>query len=583
MHAHRGKASVASILSPGRRAKALVGGATALGVVGALSLAAIVFAEPRFVAVCAAETSECATSPLAADGSPSVEPTVAVLPLTTASGNRLRLVNENARGATVLSIVGFFTGVSADAEYDDYVAAPVDMDLTVTLNANESKPLPLRGAPEQVRAVLVQLHGLTSAGDKHGARSVPSAEATTSASPEVDAGTATPTADDAPAPSQEEEATTVVSVTTSRQDISTEELRDALTKHVQATPSPAGPSAAPVASVVDTIVDDVADEVANGSGNNGAAPAPAPSPTGTAAEEAPRPKPTKTSTAAPQPRPAVQPPSPEAEPAPAPAPPPVTVPAPAPEPTESNPSNDALKVVQGNITITKAGTVLDSVDLHGRVIVKAADVTIRNSIIRGADGGERGALVNALAGAPRLKILDTEIAATVPNYYVNGIMGFNFELRRVNIHSVIDQVHLTGGNVTIDDSWLHGNLHYSPDPNHSDNKSHDDNVQIQAGSNIRITNSILSGSHNAAIMITQGSGVVSDVLVSGNRFADGGCTVNIAQGPRGPLSGITLKDNVFELTMQFRRCALVIDSDGTTPTLDNDKFTDGSSIGITRH
>ncbi|HEY8588030.1 MAG TPA: hypothetical protein VIL55_00625 [Naasia sp.] len=260
----------------------------------------------------------------------------------------------------------------------------------------------------------------------------------------------------------------------------------------------------------------------------------------------------------------------------------------APEPAPAGggygvPSGTVLTVLNGDQIITTPGAVLDGLDIHGRVIVKAPNVTIRNSIVRGADTGSKHGLVDALAGAAGLRIIDTEIAAAVPNYYVNGIMGYNFELRRVNIHSVIDQVHLTGGNVTIADSWLHDNLHFSPDPNHADNKSHDDNIQIQAGDNITIVNNILSGSHTAAVIITQGMGKVSNVLLQGNRVDDGGCSVNIAENAHGPLAGISIIDNTFGLTMKFARCAVVVKSAGTTPLLGGNVFSDGKPITITRH
>ncbi|HEY8588306.1 MAG TPA: hypothetical protein VIL55_02020, partial [Naasia sp.] len=117
----------------------------------------------------------------------------------------------------------------------------------------------------------------------------------------------------------------------------------------------------------------------------------------------------------------------------------------------------AKRVVYGDQIIKTPGTILDNLDIRGRVIVQAADVTIRNSIIRGTSAGSMHSLVDAMAGAPRLKIIDTEIASTVAKP-INGVMGSNFSLLRVNIHRVIDQVHIVGSNVTIADSRLHSNF-----------------------------------------------------------------------------------------------------------------------------
>ncbi|HEY8588270.1 MAG TPA: hypothetical protein VIL55_01840 [Naasia sp.] len=214
------------------------------------------------------------------------------------------------------------------------------------------------------------------------------------------------------------------------------------------------------------------------------------------------------------------------------------------------------------------------------MIVLAADVTISNSVICGADGaGSAHMLVDALAGAPRLRIIDTEIAATVPNL-VNGVMGSNFALLRVNIHSVIDQVHIVGGNVTISDSRLHGNLHYENDPSHGGGPSHDDNVQIQAGSNIRISGNILSGSHNAAVQVTQARGPVTGLVIENNRIDNGACSINIAENGRGPV-GLSLTGNTFGRTMRFGGCAVI--APVTTPVngLGSNSFTDGAAIAVT--
>lgn len=48
------------------------------------------------------------------------------------------------------------------------------------------------------------------------------------------------------------------------------------------------------------------------------------------------------------------------------------------------------------------------------------------------------------------------------------------------------------GNVTIADSKLHDNRHFSNDPGHPDG-THDDDIQIQSGSNITITGNTLNG------------------------------------------------------------------------------------------
>jgi hypothetical protein len=265
---------------------------------------------------------------------------------------------------------------------------------------------------------------------------------------------------------------------------------------------------------------------------------------------------------------------PAAAPAPAPAPAPAAAPAPAPveapaptnataasgAPGSSNtgvPAGTTLTVHNGDLNVTAAGTVIDGMDIRGLVKISAPNVEIRNSIIRGRALTGVAPLINNLGGHAGLKIVDTELFPSIASPYAMGIYGYNFSATRVNIHGVIDSVHLTGGNVAIDQSWLHDNLHYASDPNHGGTPSHDDSVQIQRGSNISITNSHLSGSHSAAVMITQDTGAVSNFTFTGNYANGGGCTVNIAEKSHGPLQGVTIADNTFGRDTKHANCAVI--------------------------
>lgn len=257
-----------------------------------------------------------------------------------------------------------------------------------------------------------------------------------------------------------------------------------------------------------------------------------------------------------------------ATPAPAPAPAPAPVPAPAPTtapaatgtPGKSNtgvPAGTQLKVHNGDLNITTAGTVIDGLDIRGLVKISAPNVTIKNTIIRGKALSGVAPLINNLSGQSGLKIIDTELFPSTASPYAMGIYGYNFTATRVNIHGVIDSVHLTGGNVKIDRSWLHDNLHYTNDPNHGGKPSHDDSIQIQKGSNISVTNSTISGSHSAAIMITQDTGKVSNFTFTGNNANGGACTVNIAEKSYGPVQGVRIADNTFGRDTKLSNCAVI--------------------------
>ena len=253
-------------------------------------------------------------------------------------------------------------------------------------------------------------------------------------------------------------------------------------------------------------------------------------------------------------------------------------------PTASNtgvPSGTSLSVHQGDLTITKDGTVIDSLDVRGFVTVEAANVTIRNTRIRGASASTPRALVMVNGSGYSATIVDSTLVAATASPWVNGVNGSNFTLTRVEIGNVIDQVHIYGNNVLVEDSWLHSNAHFTNDPVQGGGASHDDNIQIQKGSSITIRNNSISGSHNAAIMLTQDTGKVSDLTLDANTLDDGACTVNVKDSSTSPGS-ITLRDNTFGRTSQYAGCALKMPNTSYDLNLDGNVYTDGKSIAVTR-
>ncbi len=189
--------------------------------------------------------------------------------------------------------------------------------------------------------------------------------------------------------------------------------------------------------------------------------------------------------------------------------------------------------------------MLDSVQVNGIVRVTAPNVTIRNSYIAGRAGLSWGApLIYAGTGtSPGLKIEYTEIAPSDRSWIVNGIYGFGFSATAVDVHHVIDAVHIFGNDVSVRASFLHDHYH-GPDAGQPDKVTHDDSIQIGKGDNISIVGNSMSGSYNAALQVTQGIGPVSRLAYNGNWTAGGGCTLNIENGAT-VIPGLIVKDNKF--------------------------------------
>ena len=240
------------------------------------------------------------------------------------------------------------------------------------------------------------------------------------------------------------------------------------------------------------------------------------------------------------------------------------------------PVGTSLRVHTGDLVVTTPGAVIDAMDIRGLVIIKAPDVTIKRSIIRGRVLTSDHSLISNDHGAYRFTVEDSELtAAGNPTPYISGIIGANFTVRRTNIHHVIDQIHITGDNVTVESSWLHDNLHFAVDPHHADG-SHDDNVQVQGGRNIRLVGNTMSGSYNAALQITQDRSAVADLTYAKNWADNGGCTLNIAEKARGPMTGLVVADNTFGKTSRFG-CTVIYPA--TSPiSFARNLFTDGTAI-----
>ena len=146
--------------------------------------------------------------------------------------------------------------------------------------------------------------------------------------------------------------------------------------------------------------------------------------------------------------------------------------------TTGVPAGTSLTAHYGNITVTKDGTVLDRMDIHGFVNVKAKNVKITNSIVRGgkANGTATGLITNY--GYAGLVIENVDVKAEYPSVYFDGIKGNNFVARRVHVQGNVDSVKIHGDNVTVENSLLENTTKYASDPAQGGSATHNDNIQI---------------------------------------------------------------------------------------------------------
>jgi len=225
-----------------------------------------------------------------------------------------------------------------------------------------------------------------------------------------------------------------------------------------------------------------------------------------------------------------------------------TVPAPPSAPTvpstgKPGPSNTGvpdgtpLTRYTGPHTITTAGTVIDSKDVSGGLIIRAKGVVIRNSKIHDDPDAVAGVFVD---GSGSATIVDSEIY----NFEV-GITYSNWTAIRVDVHDITFDGMKISSNVRLQDSWVH-----NPKPS---SDAHWDGGQVQNG----VVNTVIEGNFidargsntNTALFLTPDLGPSTDgPLTVRNNWLDGGnFTVSILDGDNGRyyISNISVTGNRF--------------------------------------
>jgi hypothetical protein len=233
------------------------------------------------------------------------------------------------------------------------------------------------------------------------------------------------------------------------------------------------------------------------------------------------------------------------------------------------PAGTALTVHQGDLVVRTPGTVIDSLDIHGYLKIQASNVTVRRSLIRGGVANGRGtALVQMWSGTSGVVLEDLTVRADTPSGWLNGVQGWGFTARRLDVSNVADTSVVHGDNVSITDSWFHDTFYVTPWPSAPDNQTHNDTLQIEGGTNILVQGNVFEEAHNAGIMVTQNAGRTSNVRVVRNWLSGGGCTVNLSEKGKGPILGFALSGNRFG-TSRVANCAVIAPT--TSPvTLDGD-------------
>jgi hypothetical protein len=180
----------------------------------------------------------------------------------------------------------------------------------------------------------------------------------------------------------------------------------------------------------------------------------------------------------------------------------------------TGPSNPALLIPCGDITVTQPGTVIENVDVAGFINIQASSVTIRNFRITGSNFWgikcNNGAYTNIL-------IEDGEINGL--NEIDDAIAGSYYTARRLHIHHTAGDSFKADTNCRIEACYIHDIGQAAG--------AHGDGVQMMGGTDITIVGNnfdLTTGTVNACIF-PGGGGTVYNILVDGNRLNGGGWCV----------------------------------------------------------
>lgn len=196
----------------------------------------------------------------------------------------------------------------------------------------------------------------------------------------------------------------------------------------------------------------------------------------------------------------------------------------------------------GGLTVTKAGTVLSGLNINGSVLVRAPNVTIKNSRIYGrVDTGDQSQYPGTMID--HVEIIGPYSPSNDGGY--PGVGYTDYTCNACNIHGWGKGFDLVT-NVVITNSWVH-DIQVFGDP--ANGGSHNEAILSVGGSNFTIVNNNLDSGNapnvSASLALYSQLGSITNVLAQGNLFNGGGyCVYAGLAGTRGA-SNVRFLDNTF--------------------------------------
>lgn len=258
-------------------------------------------------------------------------------------------------------------------------------------------------------------------------------------------------------------------------------------------------------------------------------------------------------------------PEPEREAEPEPEPEPATTPATRfPDAASTGVQDGVTLQPVGSLTVTEDGTVLEGLDVSGRIEVLADDVVIRNVRVSGSNA-------HLIRNRGR-NLLIEHVTLRGQQPCSAGIAFNHYTARHVDVSGCADGLK-ANNDVVIERSYIHGLRKWAG--------THNDGIQGTGGSNIVIRDNRIEGpwrQSTSAIKLDSHNRHLDDVLVQGNLISGGGFSVYLeAKGAMRAPTNARIVDNVFvagSMTWAWLR----VTSD-PTQVISGNTWDDGTPIG----
>jgi hypothetical protein len=202
------------------------------------------------------------------------------------------------------------------------------------------------------------------------------------------------------------------------------------------------------------------------------------------------------------------------------------------------PAGKSLKT-SGAIRVTKAGTVIDGLDVRGDISVEANNVTIRNTKLTNV--GEWGIIQRQ--GVSGLKILDSEVRGNGRDKLQFAVInqGGMITIQRNEFAVLSDHISTSSG--LIADNYIHSPKYFPGD--------HIDGIQSNSGPGsgqtlvIRHNTIIIDYEQTACIALFQDFGLQHSAVIENNLLAGGGYSIYGGAGKYGKSHNIRVINNKF--------------------------------------